>query len=118
MAWVNMDDKFPEHRKVAGLSDAAFRLHVAGIAYCNRQLTDGLIEADAIPTLVRKYKPSALAELAIERGLWKPIGIGAGQPAVYEIHDYLEWNPSREVVLARKVKAAEKAKAWREKKNT
>ena len=113
MAWVKIDDQFPEHRKVAGLSDAAFRLHFSGIAYCSRQLTDGLIEADAIPALVRKYRPTALTEL-VERGLWKPIAIGGGKPAVYEIHDYLQWNDSREVVLARKEKASAKAKAWRE----
>ncbi|MDO8308579.1 MAG: hypothetical protein Q7V58_09540 [Actinomycetota bacterium] len=116
MAWVTIDDQFPEHRKVAGLTDAAFRLHFCGIAYCSRQLTDGLIETDAIPTLVRKYRPAALAEL-VERGLWKPIAIGEGKPAVYEIHDYLQWNQPREVVLARKEKAAKRAKESREKRN-
>lgn len=117
MAWVTLDDNFPEHRHNAGLSDAAFRLHLSGIAYCSRQLTDGLIEAEAIPTLVRKYKPAALTEL-VERGRWKPIGIGDGRPAVYEIHDYLQWNSSREVVLARKARASERAKASREKRST
>ena len=116
MAWVTIDDQFPEHRKVAGLTDAAFRLHFAGIAYCSRQLTDGLIETDAIPGLVRKYKKTALAEL-VERGLWKPISIGGGPPAVYEVHDYLQWNSSREVVQARKEKAAERARLSREKRN-
>lgn len=40
MSWFHLDDNFPDHRKVAGLSDAAFRLHVAGLAYCSRGLTD------------------------------------------------------------------------------
>lgn len=117
MTWVQIDDQFPEHRKIAGLSDAAFRLHFSGIAYCSRQLTDGLIETDAVPTLVRKYKPAALAEL-VERGLWKPIGMPGQKPAVYEIHDYLQWNPSREQVMARRQKASERAKKWRETKPT
>jgi hypothetical protein len=117
MAWVTIDDQFPEHRKVAGLSDAAFRLHFAGIAYCSRQLTDGLIEADAIPGLVRKYKRTSLIELT-ERGLWKPIGIGEGPAAVYEVHDYLQWNSSRDVVLARKAKAAERARVSRANRST
>jgi hypothetical protein len=114
VTWVQIDDQFPEHRKIAGLSDAAFRLHFSGIAYCSRQLTDGLIEADAVPTLVRKFRPAALAEI-VDRGLWKPITLpGAPKPAVYEIHDYLQWNPSREVVLARREKASERARKWRE----
>jgi hypothetical protein len=31
MTWVRFDDQFPIHRKMTGLSDAAFRLHVLAI---------------------------------------------------------------------------------------
>jgi len=110
MAWIYLDDQMPDHPKVAGISDAAFRLHVSGICYSGRQLTDGLIEADEVPRLVRKFKRAAPSEL-VDAGLWLPVGV-AGSTDLYEIHDYLDWNPSREKVLARRQKAKDRKDAW------
>lgn len=90
MPWANLDDQFPTHPKVIGLTDAAFRLHVAGICYCAKYRTDGRISADVIPMLTPRYKPKALQELtAGDRPLWVPTVGG------YEIHDYLQWNRSK-----------------------
>jgi len=111
MAWVTLDDAFPDHRKIAGLSDAAFRLHVAGICHAARHLTDGLIEAAEVPRLVRRYRRQALAEL-VSRGLWTGVGT-AESPAAYAIHDYLDWQDTRERVLARKAAAAAKKRRQR-----
>lgn len=108
MAFVHLDDQFPDHTKVAGLTDAAFRLWVAGIAYCARGLTDGVIQADDVPRLVRKHKRASVAEL-ITAGLWTPAFDS------YVVHDYLQWNPSRAKVLERKERAAKRKQAWMEK---
>lgn len=89
MPWVNLDDKMPEHPKVDGLTDAAFRLHIAAICYCNRHLTDGLVPADKVRRLVPRFRQTALDELT-DRAMWLPRG-----DLAYEIHDYLEWNRSR-----------------------
>lgn len=43
MTWVRLDDEFGEHPKIAALSDSALALFVTGLAYCNRNLTDGFI---------------------------------------------------------------------------
>ena len=94
MPWVNTDDQMPEHPKVWALSDTAYRLHHSGISYCNRQLTDGLISADKVSTLVPRYKKQTLAEL-VERGIWASLMDGSA----YVIHDFLDWNRSREQVL-------------------
>ena len=93
MPWANLDDQFPKHPKIVGLSDAAFRLHVSGICYCAQYSTDGLVQADAVRLLVPRYKPRSLEEL-IERGLWIPLLDGKA----FEIHDYLQWNRSRDEV--------------------
>jgi hypothetical protein len=85
-----LDDRFTEHPKVDGLTDAAFRLHVAGICYCNRHRTDGKLAAATVPRLVPRFRRAALAEL-VSRGIWYDLN-GAGE---YEIHDYLQWNDSR-----------------------
>jgi hypothetical protein len=90
MPWVNLDENFPEHPKNDSLTDGAFRLHVAGICYCNRQLTDGLIAADKVARLVPRFRQKALDEL-IDRGLW----IRLDTIQCYEIHDFLQWNRSR-----------------------
>jgi hypothetical protein len=95
MPWANIDDQFPDHPKVAGLSDAAFRLHVVGICYCNRHMTNGKIDRDEVPRLVRRFKKAALEEL-IDKGIWYDRnGVG-----IYEIHDFLQWNRSREDIVS------------------
>ena len=45
MSWVRLDDGSPGHRKIVGLSDAAFRLWVVGLTYCNQQANDGRFSA-------------------------------------------------------------------------
>lgn len=108
MAWVKFDDGYADHRKVAGLSDAAFRLHTAGILYCGKHLTDGLIEGVEVPRLVRRFRKAALVEL-VDAALWIPLLDGAA----YSIHDYLDWNDPADVVKDRQEKAAKRKAAWR-----
>ena len=106
MAWVKFDDGYADHRKVAGLSDGAFRLHTAGILHCGRHLTDGFVEAAEVPRLVRVYRKRALLEL-VDRGLWIPqADLG------YVIHDYLQWNDTAEKVLKRRADAAKRKADW------
>lgn len=106
MAWVKFDDGYADHRKIAGLTDAAFRLHTAGILYCGHHLTDGFIEATEVPRLVRRFRKAALAEL-VERALWLPqADVG------YVIHDYLQWNDTAEKVIKRREDAAKRKAAW------
>jgi len=111
MPYATFDDNFADHPKVAGLSDTAFRLHVAGILYCNRYLTDGLIAADEVPRLVRRYKRTSLVEL-VERGIWTSVLDGA-----YAIHDYLDWNDSRAQVEKRRADAAERKRRHKERQD-
>lgn len=111
MAWVSLDDRFPEHRKNSGLSDAAFRLHISAICYCNRELSDGVIEAGEVPRLVRRFRRSSLDEL-VERGHWLPMLDGA----YYQLHDYLDWNPSKERVMSRRRAAADRKAASRKRR--
>lgn len=91
MTWVNLDDQFPEHPKIDKLSDAAFRLHVAAICYANRHLTDGYLDAARIPRLVPKHQKRFVTEL-VNADLWETVDGG------YQIHDYLDWNKSRDEV--------------------
>ena len=113
MSWVKMDDNFADNPKVSALSDAAFRLQVAGICYCNRQLSDGFIQAAEVPRLVRTFRKAALAEL-VACGIWREVRVGE-TVTTYEIHDFLEWNESRETVQAKRDRAKDRASKSRAK---
>jgi len=108
MTYATFDDNFADHPKVAGLSDPAFRLHVAGICYAARHLTDGVLPADEVPRLVRRFKRTAVTEL-VKAGMW----CDANGDGTYRIHDYLDWNLSRAQVLERRERARKNArKRW------
>lgn len=117
MPWANFDDKFPKHPKVLPLSDAAFRLHVSAVCYAAEHLTNGSLSVEVVPLLVPRYKKAALTEL-LTRGRWHEPERGCGtetcpygEPDCYQLHDYLEWNRSREAVESereRKRKAGRK----------
>lgn len=109
MSYAKFDDGFADHPKNRRLSNGAFRLHVSGILHCARWLTDGRIVADALPDLMRGYRSAYLAELT-DAGLWRELT----PDLLYEIHDYLEWNDSRDRVEARREGNAERLRKWRE----
>lgn len=93
MTWARLDDGFDEHPKIDALSDGAFRLHVTGIVASARNLTDGHIAAVKVRRLTPNYEPEHLAEL-LEAGLWERHGED------FIVHDFLDYNPSREQVIA------------------
>jgi hypothetical protein len=92
MTWVKLDDSMPEHPKIAVLGHAAFHLHIEGLCYAARNLSDGYIPA---PVAKRMFTGAhkAAAEL-VARGVWDAAEGG------YQIHDYLDYQPSKEKVLA------------------
>lgn len=69
MPYLNTDDGFPDHPKVDALSDGAFRLHVAGMHYCAKNTTDGLIPVGRVDRLKPGYKAGQLQEL-LDGRLW------------------------------------------------
>jgi hypothetical protein len=101
MPWVRIDEGMPEHPKVAALPDAAFRLHIEGLCYCARMLTDG-----AIPEVIaqRLGTKKACKDL-VKSGLWKSENDGG-----FRIHDYLDFQPSREDVEDRRNKRSQAGK--------
>lgn len=107
MPYLNLDDGFPDHPKIDALSDGAFRLHVAGMAYCARNLTDGYIPKERVHRLMPVYKPSYLREL-LDGNVWHEADGGN------RVHDYLDWNQSREWWTRRREQGAKRINAWRE----
>ena len=101
MTWLRLDDCFPEHPKVIGLSDRSFRLHVTALCYCARHLTDGQIPSSVVDAW---RSPAAVSEL-VSAKLWRKNRRG------YTIKDYLEYNPSKAEVEQTRMKWRERAAA-------
>lgn len=93
MAFVRLSDDYDEHPKIVGLSDGAFRLWHQILAYSRRYETDGCVPMAIVKSrtsftitrlreLTTPYRPDANA-LCVEAD------------GAVTIHDYLEWNHSK-----------------------
>jgi hypothetical protein len=76
MTWTKQSDDFGDQCAHAGLSDAAFRLHIEGLLWTLRRETGGLISRRDLARLSDVANPaSALAEL-LAVGFWLVHGDG------------------------------------------
>lgn len=89
MSWVRLDDAFPDHPKVAALSDGAFRLWLGLLAYSSRYRTGGLVTASEIHRVARSryaYRTEALRAELIGRGLLELVSLerrsGVAEPSL------------------------------------
>lgn len=73
---LKFDDQFPLHRKVSGLTDAAFRLHMEAIFWSRRHTTDGFVAQEDLVTVGRFRRPEGLAAELVGRGCWHRTGAG------------------------------------------
>lgn len=106
MVWFRVDDKLWGNQKWLAVSPAARALWVTAGSWCGDQLTDGYVPRHVLSTLAGR--PRDAAEL-VAAGLWKPEENG------WRFHDWLDWNRSREAVLAEREAAAERQRRAREK---
>lgn len=106
--FIKVDDGLPEHPKIVGLSDKAFRMLIELWAYSSRQLTDG-----RVPLTVWNRSGTARARAELLSA-----GLAHEGPGRIQMHDYLEWQRSREHVEAiRRVRAEAGKKGGRPKAN-
>lgn len=117
MPWVKIDEAMPDHPKVLSAGPLAGWLHICGLAYCNRYLTDGFVPRAMVPKLAdfdglaeqvaegdvmaayTTVGPFDMAERLVACGIWRKVEGG------YQIHDYLDFQPSKaEVEEARRQK--------------
>lgn len=110
MPWVRLDDRFPSHRKVALLSDRAFRLYVSALCWSSENLTEGLIRDRELAVVTRVRGAKTAAKELEEAQLWDRIAGG------WQIHDFLEYNPDRAKVKAEREANAARQQAWRDRK--
>lgn len=99
MAWLQIDDNVPLHRKMLAAGPAACWLWVCGIAYSQRQLTDGFIPDLALPMVgvTGASRAKKLADALVSVGLFEVVDGG------YRVHDYHDHNAT--AIEARQHKA-------------
>ncbi len=129
MGWIRIDDHFDEHPKLAKVGPIAWGLWLAGLAYCNRNLTDGFIpwavaqklasfkvvdNTGRLWTLARTcgmvgddIDADWVIGLLVDAGLWEEVEGG------FQVHDYLDYQPSRERVLREREQARRRMAAAR-----
>ena len=125
MGWVRVSDDYYDHPKFAEVGPLGMALWFAGLAYCNRNLTDGYIPESAAKRLVDfdglSYTVATIGDLAaiseddcyplaewklIEPGLWHqnhhdcPRCPQPGNRRLY-VHDYLVYQPSAAEIQAK-----------------
>lgn len=132
MGWVRVSDDYYDHHKFSGVGPLENALWLAGLAWCNRNLSDGviprstvlrlvdwegvlgvLLEADpsndlsnAVTNGVRNSRVAAtVSARLVKAGLWAETETG------YEVHDYLVYQRS-----AHQIAEAAKANAARQKR--
>ena len=108
MPWVRFDDQFTIHRKVDGLSDAAFRLHASAIFWSARNLTDGFVSQDELGGVTARVRtPERFAAECVRREVWHDARTscpsekcpGPVDKDGWVIHNYWRYQPSKERVI-------------------
>lgn len=111
MAYLKIDDNAPWHPKHLQAGPVACWLWLCGLAYCQRQATDGFIPTAALPTLgVGNWRRPAAHLVAA--GLWHKVDGG------YQVHDFLDWNDSAEERKRKTEKKSEIQAQWRKSKRS
>lgn len=113
MTWVKINDTMPEDPRWESdkCGPIGLALHLAGLAYCARQLTDGHIPAGMPRRLLDIEDSGEVINALIAHGWWKQ-----SDNVGYEIVDYLTDQPSAERVREQQTLRAERQKRWLDKK--
>ncbi len=111
MTWVKIADTFADDPRLESAGPEALVLHVAGLCYCSRQLTDGRVPARAARRLWSLENVDAALEALVREGLWERLEDGS-----YRIVEYLNDQPSAEQVLEQRAQKAKRQAAWRAKR--
>lgn len=81
------------------------------LSYCGDQLTDGFVPAWYVSTWVPGRKGPALADRLVAAGLWERAELDGEKG--WQFHEYLDFNKSREWVLANREATAQRQRDWR-----
>lgn len=137
MGWIRVSDDFYDNDKMLAAGTVGRDLYWHGMAFCNRNLTDGLVPRGRALALVDWTHAAILTgtysgvdgqdcgpiavELVLTAGLWHEDGHDCPDcvqpgPRHYVIHDYLKYQPSRAEVEAKAEANRERVRKWTDKR--
>lgn len=107
LTWVRVEASLASNHKVLTLlaekgGDHALCVYIFALGYCGQQGTDGFIPTTALGIIHGRARD---AQLLVEVGLWHEMRGG------YEVHDWLEYQPSSEENRIRADKARKAAES-------
>lgn len=117
MPWFRLDDSFHSHPKVIAAGNEAIGLFIRCGTYAAQNLTDGAVRRDIAVLYGAETHPwgadgsrgtETLGDILVKVGLWHRTRAG------WRIHDYLDYNFSREQVLKERKAAAERQRKWKQ----
>jgi hypothetical protein len=135
MPWVKIDDHFDEHPKLAAVGPVGWGVWLAGLAYCNRNLTDGFIPhaiaegiggawlirttEDQVDDTGGEFTGECVWHIARTSGMsgddmnsqWVvellvSNGLWSRTRGGYLIHDYAEYQPTKAEIIEERAKKA------------
>lgn len=106
MTWARLDDSFYDHPKTLRLWErcpAAIALHTRAIAWCAKHEQDGHLPAQIVAAIspVQSDRDEQIKALLDEEAWHEHEGD-------FVIHDYLDYNPSKEEVIEKRRKDRER----------
>jgi hypothetical protein len=117
MTWTKVSDDFSDHPKVQRLARDprvwadSTAMWLACMCYCNKYLTDGLLPRAYVLTRATPMEPAAAlaaADELVRVGLWTTTPEGD-----YQVHDFLDYNPSAAAEKVRRAADAERKRQER-----
>ena len=111
--WVRIDENAMDHPKFLALTDGAWRLWCEGQAYCQKHLTNGRIPKAALRGF-RYFSTSRVKNLTTEFVPMKGPCWHTEPDGTVQVHDYLEWNDSRDEVLKARSDSRDRRRRWNE----
>lgn len=123
MTWAKLDDSMWHNEKVLKLLELpngleALGMHMLALSFCADNMTDGVVEKSRLKALTgcTGQKVTALLGALKQVGMWStqcPTQSGTQGGTQWHIHDFLEYNPSRAEVLAKRAIEAERQRRHR-----
>lgn len=99
MGWAKFDDRWATHPKLLAAGLEAAGLDARSICWCAGQETDGFVPDVALSILTAGHRsPGKVVARLVEVGRWSRDDERKG----YVIHDYLDYNQSREAAEAKR----------------
>lgn len=96
MSWAKFDDGWWSHEKILAVGNAGAGAHARAIDYCCQHLTDGKLPTGALVLIHGSPTAKSIDEL-LQAKLYDRHEDGS-----IWVHDFLDYNPSRESVLAKR----------------